>query len=282
MPEIIELPAIAFLGAGSMAGAIVGGLLAPHVKVSGGIRVTNRSRQKAREWSEKEGVTAWAQESDARANLAAIEGAGIVVVAVKPLMVVDLLREISGSLEPGTIVVSVAAGVKTSTMEAELPDSVSVVRTMPNTPALVGRAVTGIAAGARASDDDLKLVERLFSTVGSTLVLDEDQIDAVSTISGSGPAYVYYFIEQLESSAHALGFSAADAALMVRETFAGAIELLDESGEEPSELRRRVTSPKGTTERAIAVFDEADIEAIFRAATQAALARARELAAEAS
>ncbi|MFK4731434.1 pyrroline-5-carboxylate reductase [Agromyces mediolanus] len=273
-----SLPVIAFLGAGSMARAVLHGLLQPGVAVAG-IRATNRSAEKAAELAGLPGVTAFATEQDAEANRRAVAGAGLVVVAVKPAMVPELLREIADALEPGTVVVSVAAGVTVATFESILPAHVAVVRTMPNTPAVVGRAVTGVSAGTRSSDAELDLVVRLFETVGEVLVVPESQLDALSTISGSGPAYVFYLIEQLTAAAVAKGFTPEQAATMVQGTFRGASELLADSGEEPAELRRRVTSPKGTTERAVAVLESAGLEELFARATDAALARARELAA---
>lgn len=274
-----HLPAIAFLGAGSMAGAVLAGLLKPEVVVEGGIRTTNRSAAKAAENAKLQGVTAFATENDPEANRAAVRGAAIVVVAVKPAMVPDLLAEIADALEPGTLVISVAAGVTIATFELLLPSTVAVIRSMPNTPAVVGRAVTGLSAGTRSSEEQLALAVALFETVGSVLVIPEEQIDALSTISGSGPAYVFYLIEQLTATAVAKGFTPEQAALMVNDTFLGASELLAASGENPAELRRRVTSPKGTTERAIAVLEGAGLTALFDEATDAALARARELAA---
>jgi pyrroline-5-carboxylate reductase len=275
----VRLPAIAFLGAGSMARAIIAGLLQPGVVVDGDIRTTNRTAEKAAELAGLEGVTAHATETDAAANLSAVSGAKLVVVAVKPGMVPDLLREIAGALEPGTVVVSVAAGVTVATYESLLPESVAVIRSMPNTPAVVGRAVTGVSAGTRSSDADLALAVSLFDTVGDVLVVPESLLDPLSTISGSGPAYVFYLIEQLTATAIDKGFTPEQAALMVQGTFRGASELLATSGEGPAELRRRVTSPKGTTERAVAVLEEANLKQVFDQATDAALARARELAA---
>jgi len=275
----VKLPAIAFLGAGSMARAIIAGLLQPGVVVDGGIRTTNRTAEKAAELAGLEGVTAHATETDAAANLAAVTGAKLVVVAVKPAMVPDLLREIAGALEPGTIVVSVASGVTVATFESILPESVAVIRSMPNTPAVVGRAVTGVSAGTRSSDVDLALAVSLFDTVGEVLVVPESQLDPLSTISGSGPAYVFYLIEQLTATAIDKGFTPEQAALMVQGTFRGASELLAASGDEPAELRRRVTSPKGITERAIAVLEDANLKDVFDRATDAALARAHEMAA---
>lgn len=276
---ITHLPSTTFLGAGSMAGAIISGLLTPDVAVEGGIRTTNRSAAKASEFAAMAGVTALSTETDPEANRAAVRGAAIVVVAVKPAMVPELLTEIADALEPGALVVSVAAGVTIATFEALLPANVAVIRSMPNTPAVVGRAVTGLSAGTRSTDEQLALAVALFETVGSVLVIPEDKIDALSTISGSGPAYVFYLIEQLTATAVAKGFTPEQAALMVNDTFLGASELLAASGENPAELRRRVTSPKGTTERAIAVLEQAGLTAIFDEATDVALARARELAA---
>jgi pyrroline-5-carboxylate reductase len=275
----VELPTIAFLGAGSMARAILAGLLQPRVTVAGGIRATNRSEARAAEFADEPRVTAYATEADATANRRAVAGAKLVVVAVKPAMVPDLLDEIADALEPGAVVVSVAAGVTVATFEAHLPSHVSVVRTMPNTPAVVGRAVTGVSAGSRSTEADLALVVSLFETVGEVLVVPESQLDALSTISGSGPAYVFLLIEEMTKTAIAKGFTPEQAATMVQGTFRGASELLAASGDDPAELRRRVTSPKGTTERAIAVLQEADLAALFDRATDAALARARELAA---
>jgi pyrroline-5-carboxylate reductase len=194
-------------------------------------------------------------------------------------MVADLLAEIAPALEPDAIVVSVAAGVRIATMEALVAGAV--LRAMPNTPAIVGRGVTGLAAGTRSSAEDNALVRALFETVGVVLEVPETKIDAVSTISGSGPAYVFYLIEQLTETAVKLGFNEQEAALMVNTTFLGSSELLLASGLPPAELRRQVTSPQGTTERAIAELAKADFTGTFDRATAAALARAAELAASA-
>jgi len=272
----VTLPSIAILGTGSMGGAILAGLQGPGVVVEGGIRVTNRSREKA-DALVSEGVTSLATSVDPDANRVAVKGARVVLVGVKPHMVPDLLREVADSLEPDAIVVSLAAGVTIATMESLVAGSV--LRSMPNTPSLVGKGVTGLAAGSRSSDADLLVVRELFETVGDVLVIPEAQIDALSTISGSGPAYVFYLIEQLTRTAVGLGFTEEQAATMVNGTFAGSTALLAASGSTPTELRVRVTSPKGTTERAVAELESADLKAVFDRATAAALARAKELAA---
>jgi pyrroline-5-carboxylate reductase len=271
-----RLPAISILGTGSMGGAILAGLTQPSVSVDGRIRVTNRSVEKARPLSSA-AVESFALAETPDANRLAVRGAQIVLIGVKPAMVPDLLREIADDLDDNAIVVSVAAAVTTRTMEGIVAGSV--LRAMPNTPAVVGRAVTGLAAGSRATATELELGRNVFETIGTVLVVPEDKIDALSTISGSGPAYVFYFIEELTRTAVDLGFSAEEAAIMVNGTFRGAAELLVSSGVAPDELRRRVTSPKGTTERAIEVLQSADLKNLFDRATAAALARAKEMAA---
>lgn len=268
------LPSLAVLGAGSMAGAIVRGLIAAGVDPAS-IAVSTRTAASAEAWR-GEGVRAVALEDDPDANAAVVAGAGIVLVGVKPAMVLGTLREAAAALAPDAVIVSVAAGIPTAAMEAVVPNPV--VRTMPNTPALVRRAVTGIAAGSRAGTAELALTRELFSAVGVVVELPEDRIDALSAISGSGPATVYFLVEKLTEAAERLGFSRTDARLMAEQTLIGSALLLESTGEEPAELRRRVTSPKGTTERLIAVLDEARLDEVFVRAADAAVARAKELA----
>lgn len=270
------LPTIAIIGAGAMGGAILHGLLSPAVTVSGGIRVTNRTEAKAA-IVRSPGVESFALETTPDANLRAVDGAAVVLIGVKPAMVPDTLAAIAGALDPDALVISVAAGVTTKTMEGIVANSV--LRAMPNTPAIVGRAVTGLSAGSRADADSIALGRTLFETVGTVVEIPESQIDALSTISGSGPAYVFYLIEELTRTAIDLGFSPEIAAKLVNGTFLGATELLVASGQEPSALRAQVTSPKGTTERAVGELQKADFKALFDRATAAALVRAREMAA---
>ncbi|MCU1469419.1 MAG: proC [Glaciihabitans sp.] len=273
---MVTLPSIAILGTGSMGGAILSGLTQPSVSVEGGIRVTNRTIAKARPLSSA-GVDSFALEETPDASAQALKGARLVLIGVKPAMVPDLLREIAPALEPDAIVVSVAAGVTIATMESLI--SGVVLRAMPNTPAVVGRAVTGLASGSRSTEADVALARTLFETVGTVLEVPENKIDALSTISGSGPAYVFYLVEELTRTAVGMGFSPDEAAAMVNGTFLGSAELLVSSGVDPAELRRRVTSPHGTTERAIEVLQSADLKELFDRATASALARAKELAA---
>lgn len=258
-----------------MGGAILSGLVQSGAGTDG-ITVTNRSEEKAAALRALPGVTSLSHETTPDANRAAVGGARLVLVGVKPAMVPDLLREIRDAVEPDALIVSVAAGVTIATMEELVPQAV--FRSMPNTPSIVRRGVTGLAAGSRASDDDTALVRALFETVGAVVEVPEGQINALSTISGSGPAYVYFLIERLTEAARHLGFDEQQARLMVEQTFLGASELLAAGDVGPEELRRRVTSPKGTTERAIAEIAAADLTSVFDRAAASAIARAEEMA----
>jgi len=273
-----SLPPIAILGAGSMGGAILRGLVAAGL-TGGGVTATNRSIAKAAELADLEGVTSIALEAAAGGNADAVASAHIVLIGVKPAMVPALLDEIAPHLRPGAVVVSLAAGVTLDTFAAHLGDGVATLRSMPNTPSLVGKGVTGLAAGPAASADDIAVVRALFETVGEVVEVPEAQIDALSTISGSGPAYVFLFVEEFTKAAMRMGFDDDQARLLAEQTFVGAAALMAASDVDPAELRRRVTSPKGTTERAIAVLQDARLDDTFAAAAEAALARAKELAA---
>lgn len=273
-----SLPRIAIIGAGNMGGAILAGLAKPEV-TTGGITVTNRTQAKA-DAIALDGVRSLSLERDPDANRTAAAGAGVVLIGVKPAMVPDTLRGIADALDPDAVVISLAAGVTLELMESLVPNPV--LRTMPNTPAVVGRAVTGLAAGARASAADVALGRRLFETVGTVVEVEESQIDPLGTISGSGPAWVYFFIEKLVQTAIGMGFTPEQARTMVEQTWLGSMEYLVASGKAPEQLRAEVTSPNGSTMRAIAMLEEADLAAVFARATEAGVIRSREMAAEAA
>lgn len=263
-----------------MGGAIVRGLVSSQSVVDGSIFVTNRSASKAAALAELAGVESIALENDPAGNARAAGGARVVVLGVKPYMIAELLDEIVPHLAEDAIIVSLAAGITLAQIEAKTGTR-AVVRSMPNTPSTVGRGVAGIAGGAHATAEDVALVRRLFETVGAAVEVDgDDGIDAISTISGSGPAYVFLLVEQFIEAARHQGFDAETARLLAEQTFIGATRLLEAEDEEPAELRRRVTSPKGTTEKAVEVLQRADLAATFSAATDAAYARAKELATE--
>jgi pyrroline-5-carboxylate reductase len=272
-------PTIAFLGAGSMGSSILRGLLADGAFADADIRVTNRTDASTAAHSWPASVSSLSLESDPRANLRAVDGADIVIVGVKPGMVADLLREIGPALAPGVVVVSVAAAVSIAAMEATLPSGTAVVRSMPNTPTEVGLGVTALSPGQHVDDAQLARVSALFGAVGLALVVPEDRMEGVTGVSGSGPAYVYYMVESFIRGAEAQGFSPEEAEQLVVQTFSGALEMLRISGKSAEQLRREVTSPKGTTERAIAVLQDADLPGVLTDAVEASAARSREMSA---
>ncbi|MGU3409885.1 pyrroline-5-carboxylate reductase [Microbacterium sp. M1A1_1b] len=271
----IELPRTALLGVGSMSGAVLDGLLAAGLAPET-VVLTTKSESSAAAHRAR-GLDATASDTDPDANRRAVRGAALVVLGVKPFGVADLLDQIADDLAPGTVVVSVAVGVTTAAMQARVPEGVRVVRALPNTPIGVGHGVTGVSGGASADAEAVALASRLFDVSGSVIEVPEDRLDALSAVSGSGPAYVFLLIEEWQRAAESLGFTAGQAETMVQGTVRGAVELLERSGKEPADLRRAVTSPKGTTERAVAVLQEADLADTLRRAADAAIARAEEL-----
>jgi pyrroline-5-carboxylate reductase len=274
----VNIKRIAIIGTGSMGGAILSGLLKSGFDPDN-VSVSTKSTASAERLADEVGVLSFAMENGDDANQMAVAGANVVLICVKPAYVTEVLANIADSLDDNALVISVAAGVTTKAMEDVLPDDVGVIRAMPNTPAIVSRAITGISAGSRATDWAVETAVQLFETVGKTLVLDESKIDALSTISGSGPAYFFLLVENLMAAAKHQGFNDQEAKVLVNETFLGAAELLVYSEQSPETLRKQVTSPNGTTERAIARMSEEDLKKMFTEATDAALARAKELAA---
>lgn len=295
------LPRTAMIGVGSMGGAILAGLRRPTVNIPKPIAVTTRSSASADALANSADATnaagggtgsargngapdpkdllIFAAEEHPDANREAVRDAEVVILGVKPWMIVDVAREIAQDVVPGSIVVSVAAGVPSEKIEAVMP-GVRVVRAMPNTPSHIGRGVTGVAGGSSANTDSIEIVRRLFETVGDVVVIDEEQIDDVTAVSGSGPAYLFLYVEEMTQAAIRRGFTPEQARILVNGTVAGAAELLVRSDDDPADLRRGVTSPKGTTEQAIHVLQDAKLGELFDRALAANVRRSQELAAE--
>lgn len=210
-------------------------------------------------------------------NREAAQGADTVVLAVKPQQFSDVLTSLRG-VAPDALYISIAAGIPTGRIEKELGSNPRVVRVMPNTPALVGAGVSALCAGAFAKPDDLDRAENLLRAVGTTVRVSESQMDAVTAVSGSGPAYVFRVMEAMEQAALELGLSADVARKLVLSTFTGSSKLAQQSERSPSALREQVTSKGGTTEAALKVLQERDLLGAFSAALAAAARRARELA----
>ncbi|MGC5167516.1 pyrroline-5-carboxylate reductase [Luteimicrobium sp. DT211] len=265
-------PRLAVLGTGVMGEAVLAGALAGGWSADD-VVATVRRPERAAELERAHGV---ATTTD---NLEAVRGAGVVLVAVKPKDVTTLLREVGGALDPGAVVVSVVAGLPAAAFEAALPPGTPVVRTMPNTPAQVGAGVTAISPGAHATDEHLALVERLLAGTGLVVRVAEKDQDAVSAVSGSGPAYVFYVVDALAEAGVLLGLTRQVALQIATQTVLGAGRLLDETGEHPAILREKVSSPGGTTIRALRRLDAGGVRAAFLDALEAAHARSAEIAA---
>lgn len=207
----------------------------------------------------------------------AVAGAEVILLVTKPQDVASVLPLIAASVDAGATVVSLAAGVRTATIEAVLPPSVAVVRAMPNTPALIGRGMFGVSPGSRVPGDRLDTVVELLSTGGEVVVVDESRQDAVTAVSGSGPAYLFHLAEHMIAAGVEGGLDPDAARTLTVQTLAGAAELLARSDDPPEELRRRVTSPNGTTHAAITTFDERGVGEGIEAGIRAAMARSAEL-----
>lgn len=269
----VPLGRVAVLGGGVMGEAIVGAVLRAGVDVDD-VSVSERYAARATELSERYGVRA----ADSAGKVAS--RSDVVVVAVKPVDVAGVLAEISPRLREGTLVVSVAAGLPLSFYESRLPEGTPVVRVMPNTPATVGQGASAISAGTTATDDHLALVERLLAATGLVIRVPERLLDAVTAISGSGPAYVFYLVDALAEAGVLLGLTRAQSLELAVATFRGAATLLAESGEHPVVLRERVSSPGGTTVAGLRELDAHGARAAILAAAQAAHDRSRALAQE--
>ena len=210
-------------------------------------------------------------------NVKAVADADIVLLAVKPQQMSAVLAPLESAATVRKLFISIAAGVTTARIEGELGGKVRVVRVMPNTPALVGAGAAALAKGAYATEDDLATAESILGAVGITVRVEERLIDAVTALSGSGPAYVFYVTEAMIKGGVAAGLDEALAKKLAIQTVYGAAKLLVESGEEPESLRRKVTSPGGTTEAALKVMSERKLVEIFAEAIKAAEQRSREL-----
>lgn len=267
---------ICFLGTGSMGSAVLKGLLASGYE-SKLISATTQSELSAKNLRSL-GVSALSIESSPDANVLLSSDAQVVVLGVKPYKIADVLSEIRDELPGDAVVISMAAGIELATMAEKLPDHKNLIRTMPNTPALVGKGVTGVAPAATASASAIETAMDLFQKVGEAVQLEEKQINSLSAISGSGPAWLMFIVEKWEEVALSRGFTKEQAAVMVRSTLIGSAELLAQTGEEPAILRKNVTSPGGTTEKIIATLEEANLTKLFDQALQAAVNRADEIA----
>ncbi|RNI25173.1 pyrroline-5-carboxylate reductase [Flexivirga caeni] len=266
-----DTPRIAVLGVGAMGTALLTGLLQSDRPAR--ISVSDRSAARQAEVADEHGVAGLAAAD-------AVADADVVLLAVKPQGMAGLLAEIGPRLSSGALVLSIAAGLTTAYLEERLPDGTPVVRAMPNTPALVGEGMTAVCAGAHATDEHLDTAQELLGTGGRTVVVPESQLDAVTAVSGSGPAYVFYVADAMIEAGVLLGLPRDVATELAVQTLYGAATMLSRTGEHPVLLRERVSSPAGTTIAALRQLDEHGVRAAFLSALEAAAHRSAELASE--
>ena len=261
---------LTFIGAGNMAEAIVAGIVDKQVVAAGDICVTDISELRLQHFIEKHRVCTSLH------NSAAVAQADTVVLSVKPQVFPEVWPEVEGALKPDALVVSIMAGIPSAKIAGGKP--IRVVRVMPNTPSLVGEGAAGIAPGEFATEEDLQTAETLMSAVGTTVFVEEEEINAVTALSGSGPAYVFYLLESMLEAAEQMGLESEISRELALATVIGAAKLMKETGEEAAALRAKVTSKGGTTEAAIHVMEDRNVKEAIVAAMLAAQSRSRELA----
>ncbi|MBS2029594.1 MAG: pyrroline-5-carboxylate reductase [Deltaproteobacteria bacterium] len=262
---------LAFLGGGNMAEALVRGLLRAKTSEPGEITVTGKRGERLEELAKQYGV------ATTRDNLAAAKGAEVVVLSVKPQAMADLLDEVSSGIGANQLVISVAAGVPIAAMERKLGTGARIVRSMPNTPALVGQGAAAIAGGKHATPADLETAKAIFDAVGMTVVTEEYLLDAVTGLSGSGPAYIFLIIEALADAGVKVGLPRRTAQALAAQTVAGSARLLIETGIHPGQLKDQVTSPGGTAIAGLHTLEAGGMRTTLINAVEAATQRAREL-----
>lgn len=262
---------IAIIGAGVMGETLLSAILRAGTSTDD-IVITEKRDERAEELRSRYGVRVVD-------NVEAVKGADITLLVVKPQDMAAVLAEVGSSARPGSILMSLAAGIRIAAIEAAVGQGVAVIRAMPNTPALVGEGMFGISPGTDCSDEQLAAAQALLEAGGKVVVLDESHQDALTGVSGSGPAYVFYLAEAMIAGGVAAGLDEETARLLTTQTILGSAKLLADAGDGPGELRRRVTSPNGTTAAAIATFDERGVDEAVAAGVVAAANRSAELSA---
>jgi pyrroline-5-carboxylate reductase len=269
--SILASHTIGFIGAGNMAEALIRGLVrGGHVPASS---VAASAPRKARldELAREYGIDVTTH------NREVVQRCGVIVLSVKPQIMDKVLREVGDLIKPDALVVSIAAGVDTETIEESLPDGARVVRAMPNTPALVGAGATAISAGKHASEADMATARAMFDAVGITVELEETHLDAVTGLSGSGPAYIFLILEALADAGVKVGLARRNAQRLAAQTVMGSAKMLLETDEHPGKLKDMVTSPGGTAIAGLHTLEEGGLRTTLINAVETATKRAREL-----
>ena len=263
---------VAIFGAGVMGETLLSGLIRSG-RPAADLVVTARRPERAQELSERYGVRAMG-------NVEAAEAADTLVLTVKPQDMGALLEQIRDHVSPGNLVVSLAAGIPTAFLESRFPDGVAVVRVMPNTPALVDQGMAAVSPGRSADAAHLEEAADLLRSCGRVVQVAEKHQDAVTAISGSGPAYIFYVVEAMIEAGVVLGLPRPTATELVVQTLFGAATMMRETGQHPTVLREQVTSPGGTTAAALRQLDDHKVRAAFISAMEAAATRSHQLASD--
>lgn len=263
---------IVIVGAGSMAEAFISGILEKNLIDRKSVWVTNnRNKERLANLSDRYGV-------NSTYDLPALfDGASIVILAMKPKDAAVAIHDIRNYLTEQMLMISVLAGVSMNVIETLAEKSLAIVRAMPNTSATVGKSATAIAINKRVSQYQIKKAEKLFGTVGLTAFVEEEQLDAVTGLSGSGPAYIYYLIEAMENSAVEIGLEKQVAKELIVQTLIGAAEMVKKSAKSSVQLRKEVTSPGGTTEAGIRVLEEHGVQQAFISCIKAATDQSKKM-----
>lgn len=262
---------IAFIGAGQMGTALMKGMLQAKVIQPPQIIISDVNKDRLEELRREFQVNA------AENNRDAVQGANVILLAVKPQQLGDVLNEIQDCIGENQTIISIAAGVSTKTISRRIAKNIPIIRVMPNSPALVSKGISVISPGTSVAESSVELVEKLFASVGEIIFLEEDLQNQAMALSGCGPAYFYYFVENLIEAGKKSGLDSKIATKLVIETLVGAGAMLKETGKPPTQLREMVTSPGGTTLAAWQVFEQADFPKWFLKAVEAAIKRAQEL-----
>ncbi len=263
---------IAVIGGGKMGGIIAQGLISREIISGKDITVTDIDAERRKILSS----TMWLQVSDKNKETA--KSADIIILAVKPQNMAQTLKEIAPAINKSKTVISIAAGITTASIEGNLTKGIRVIRVMPNTPALVSAGATAVAKGTNATDEDIKLARTIFDAVGITVEVDEKLMDAVTGLSGSGPAYFFVIIEALSDAGVLMGLPRNLALQLAAQTMLGAATLCLQEGNHPAQLKDMVTSPGGTTAAGLQALEEGKIRATLLSAVEAATKRSKELA----
>ena len=262
---------VGFLGAGNMGEAIIKGLLQTGLVPAAAIAATDVRAERLQQMAGQYGVRTAASNSEL------VSGADVVILAVKPQIMSAVLKEIAGAVDRGKLLISIAAGVPVAALRDGLGKPARLIRVMPNTPALVLEGVTAIARADGLDAGDLEMAQELFGAVGRVVVLEEDLLDAVTGLSGSGPAYVAIVIESLADGGVKMGLDRATAMILATQTVLGSARLILETGAHPGQLKDMVSSPGGTTIAGIAALEEGGVRRTFISAVERATLRSREL-----